>query len=132
MTREISMCYSLHKHTNDKFIENKTSSPQLKLQEHHLLYYQKPPDGPDVLFWEPSVFKDKIQRVSHMIPWVHCLQSSFAFYILLSPTCRGGSLALDSVFDFSTPFSPHCVSPLTVRLHMQVYNCICMCECACF
>lgn len=60
-------------------------------------------------------------------------KSLFTFYILLSPTCRGGSLASDSVFGFSPPFSPHCVqSPLTVRLHMHVYNCICMCECACF
>lgn len=81
MTREMaSMCCTLHEHKNYNFTENKT---QLKLQEQHLLYYQKPPDGPKVLFWEPSVFKDKIQRVSHMIPRVHCLQSSF--YILHPP-----------------------------------------------
>lgn len=55
----------------------------------------------------------------------------FPFRILLSTTCREGSLSSTSVFGFPTPFGPHCVqSPLSVRLQTCVYHCICMCECA--
>lgn len=68
----------------------------------------------------------------HSHPRFIVFKDVFPFYILLSPTCSGGSLSSASVFGFLTPFSPGCVqSPRTVCLQTCVCSSICMCECAC-